>query len=226
MPDRLGRTHVRTTVQWAYPAYRDRADAGRALAGWIDSPPDAEALVFALPRGGVPVGRALADAIGCDMLPVLVRKLPIPSSPEMGFGAITVDGTMTLNQAVVDAYGIGPATIRRVADETREEVVRRSRAYPGGWPPPELEGSHVWLTDDGLATGFSAIAAARMIRAHGAATLALAVPCGPAGSVTRLAREVDDVWCAIAQTEGSFAVASYYHDFHDMSDAEVVALLD
>ncbi len=225
MTDRLGRTHVRTTVQWARPAYRDRDDAGRALAEWIDPPQDAEALVFALPRGGVPVGRAIADAIGCDMLPVLVRKLPIPSSPEMGFGAITVDGTMTLNQAVVRAYGIGPATVRRVADETREEVVRRSQTYPGGWPLPELQGRHVWLADDGLATGYSAIAAARMIRAHRAGTLALAVPCGPAGSVTRLAGEVDDVWCAIAQTEGSFAVASYYSDFHDMSDAEVVALL-
>ena len=81
------------------------------------------------------------------------------------------------------------------------------------------------LIDDWLATGFSAIAAARMIRAHGAAQITLAVSCGPLHTAERLAEEVDDVWCAIAQTSGSFAVASYYRDFHDLTDAEVIGLL-
>jgi predicted phosphoribosyltransferase len=216
---------VRDIVSHPYAAYADRLDAGRKLVKWIRPARDKAALVLALPRGGVPVARLLADAIGCELLPVLVRKLPIPTSSEMGFGAITIDGTITLNRPIVAAYGLDRATIERIAEETRAEVERRSRTYPGGWPLPDLEGRHVWLVDDGLATGFSAIAAARMIRARGAARLSLAVPCGPLGSAQRLEREVDDVWCALAQVPGSFAVASFYTDFHDMDDDEVVALL-
>jgi putative phosphoribosyl transferase len=220
-----GEVHVHSTVRQAYRAYRDRSDAGSELASWIAPHPDASALVLALPRGGVPIGRAMADRLGCALLPVLVRKLPIPSSPEMGFGAITIDGTMILNEAVVDAYGLTPGTIRHVARVTRDEVVRRARAFPGGWPLPQLEDTDVWLVDDGLATGYSAIAAARMVRARGVSTLSLAVPCGPLSSIARVASEVDDVWCAIGQAGGAFAVASYYDDFHDLSDVEVVALL-
>ncbi len=181
--------HIRTTVTWPRAAYADRLDAGRTLAEWIAPALDPRALVLALPRGGIPVGRPLADALGCEMRPVLVRKLPIPTSPEMGFGAITVDGTLTLNEPVVDVFGIDPATIEEVAQQTRAEVERRSRAYPGGWPLPDLASRNVWLVDDGLATGFSAIAAVRMVRAHGAASVRLAVPCGPLGAAERIARD-------------------------------------
>ena len=221
----LGRSHIRRTVGGPYAAYVDRLDAGRILAEWIGPDPDPGAIVLAIPRGGIPVGRPLADALGCGLLPVLVRKLPIPTSPEMGFGAITVDGTMTLNRPVVEAWGLDATTIERIAGDTRREVERRSRAYPGGWPLPSLKDRHVWVTDDGLATGYSAVAAARMLRARGAERVSLVVPCGPLRSVERLVREVDEVWCAIAQPGGPFAVASFYRDFHDLSDAEVIALL-
>lgn len=224
-PDPRERLRVRRTVTWPRAAYADRLDAGRVLAEWIAPEPDPGALVLALPRGGIPVGRPLADALGCEMRPVLVRKLPLPTNPEMGFGAITVDGTVTLNPMVVEGYRLDAVTIERIAQTTRAEVERRSRAYPGGWPLADLEGRHAWLVDDGLATGFSAIAAARMVRARGAARVSLAVPCGPQTSAERLVLETDEVWCAIAQAGGSFAVASYYRDFHDMSDAEVVGLL-
>jgi putative phosphoribosyl transferase len=220
-----GTVHVRERVAWARPEYADRLNAGRVLADWISPRQDATAVVLALPRGGIPVGRPLADALGCELLPVLVRKLPIPVSPEMGFGAITVDGTVTLNRRVVEAFGIDETTAEVVAAATRAEVERRSRAYPGGWPLPQLEARHVWLVDDGLATGFSAIAACRMIRGRGASRLSLAVPCAPLSSVELLAGEADDVWCALGQSGGSFAVASYYRDFHEMADAEVVDLL-
>lgn len=221
-PERL---HVRERAPRPYVAYADRLDAGRSLAEWIDPGPDPGAIVLALPRGGVPVGLALAQVLGCGLRPVLVRKLPIPSSPEMGFGAVTLDGTVTVNRAVVESFGITPETVEAVALETRAEVERRSRAYPGGWPLPDLQGRRVWLVDDGLATGFSAIAAARMVQAMGPLSMSLAVPCAPESSAERLVPECDEVWCAIEQSGGSFAVASYYRDFHDMRDDEVVALL-
>jgi putative phosphoribosyl transferase len=220
------RLHVRERTVRARPVFADRTYAGRVLAEWIAPPKHPQALVLALPRGGIPVGRPLADAIGCVMHPVLVRKLPIPVNPEMGFGAITVDGTVTLNAEVVDAFRLDESTIEAIAAETLREVQRRSEAYPGGLPLPPLEGRDVWLVDDGLATGFSAIAAARMIRAHGAGRLRLAVPCAPRSSAELLAEHVDEVWCIIVQEGGSFAVASFYSRFPEMSDEEVVRLLD
>ena len=220
------RLHVRERTVRARPVFDDRMQAGRVLAEWIAPAKDPQALVLALPRGGIPVGRPLADALGCVMHPVLVRKLPLPGNPEMGFGAITVDGTITLNEEVVDAFGLDESTIEAVAAETRREVERRSEAYPGGLPLPPLEDRDVWLADDGLATGFSAIAAARMIRAGGVRRLRLAVPCAPLSSAELLSEHVDEVWCIIAQEGGPFAVATFYRRFQDMSDEEVVRLLD
>lgn len=222
----IDRLHIRERTIRARPVFADRTHAGRVLAEWIAPAKDPQTLVLALPRGGIPVGRPLADAIGCVMHPVLVRKLPIPVNPEMGFGAITVDGTVTLNEEVVDAFGLDESTIEAVAAETRREVERRSEAYPGGLPLPPLEGRDVWLVDDGLATGFSAIAAARMIRAHGVRRLRLAVPCAPLSSAELLSEHVDEAWCIIVQEGGSFAVASFYRRFQEMSDEEVVRLLD
>ncbi len=220
-----GRLHVLKKTDWPEPVYRDRIGAGDSLVAWIAPESDPDAVVFALPRGGIPVALPLADALACDIRPMFVRKLPLPSSPEMGFGAIAVDGTVTLNEPIVEAFGVDDATIERVAAETLAEVERRRTAYPGGWPLPSLVGRRVWLVDDGLATGFTAVGAARMIRAHGCASLSIVVPCGPIESATLLTREADDVWCRIAQTAGSFAVASYYRDFREISDAEVVAML-
>jgi len=218
--------HVLETVTYATPAYADRAEAGRVLAEWISPTRDPSALVLALPRGGIPVARPLADALGCPLRPALVRKLAIPTSPEMGFGAIAADGTLTLNDEVVRSFGIGRPTIDRVADETRQEVLRRAKVYPGGWPVPQMEGSEVWVVDDGLATGYTALAAAKMARAAGVARLVLVVPCAPLSAVRRLAPHVNALWCAIIQQGVSFAVASFYRDFHDLADSEVVRLLD
>jgi putative phosphoribosyl transferase len=221
----IAEARIERRVSAAHPAFRDRRDAGRRLAAFAVFEPDEGALVLALPRGGIPVARPLADALGCELRPVLVRKLPIPTNPEMGFGAVTIDGTVTLNERVLAAFGIDRSVQERVAEQVRREVERRSRAYPGGWPLPAVCDRRVWLVDDGLATGFSMIAAARMIRPHGPASLTLAAPCAPSDSLTRLAEHVDAEWCLFAQDGHPFAVASYYHDFHEMRDDEVYDLL-
>jgi putative phosphoribosyl transferase len=213
--------HIGRHVAGPMVLFEDRGDAGDALARWIHPHPDPDAVVFALPRGGIPVGRPLADALGCELLPALVRKLPIPSDPEMGFGAVAIDGAVRLNQAVVDAFGISQRTVDDVIEETRAEVERRSAAYPGGWPLPRLAGRSLWLVDDGLATGLSMLAAADMLQSGLPATLSIAVPCSPSDSLMRVSRASDAVWCMAAQEARPFAVASFYRDFHDLDDAEV-----
>jgi putative phosphoribosyl transferase len=216
----IGRHVARSVVLFA-----NRMEAGRALTGWISPRPDPGAFVYALPRGGVPVGRPLADVLRCPLLPALVRKLPIPASPEMGFGAVAVDGTVRLNRAVIEAFRISESTVREVADTVRAEVERRGAAYPGGWPLPELAGRHVWLVDDGLATGLSMLTAADMLRAAAPASLTIAVPCSPADSLARVSRAADAIWCFAVLDGHPFAVASFYRDFHDLDDAEVIAAL-
>jgi putative phosphoribosyl transferase len=217
--------HVARRVRLPVPAFADRADAGRVLAAFVSPPPDPAARVLALPRGGVPVAVPLAEALESDVLIAGVRKLPVPASPEMGFGAVTEDGTLVLNEHVVRMAGIGPDTVRAVAAETRREVERRGALYPGAGLP-DVTGRAVWIVDDGLATGFTTVAAARMVKAHGPAAVSLAVPVSPADSLARLRAEVDDAFCLIVQEGGGgFAVASFYRDFHDLSDAEVLAAL-
>lgn len=201
--------------------FANRAEAGNALATWIDPHPDFSAVVFVLPRGGVPVGRPLADALGCDLLPALVRKLPIPSDPEMGFGAVAVDGAVRLNRDVVEAFGIPDRTVNEIVEQVRAEVERRSTVYPGGWPLPTLAGRHLWLVDDGLATGFSMLAAADMLRARRPASLRIAVPCSPSESIAKVSAAADALWCLAVQDAHPFAVASFYRDFRDLDDTEV-----
>jgi predicted phosphoribosyltransferase len=217
--------HIGRHLAWSVVLFEDRAEAGRALAGWIDPQQDPDAVVFALPRGGVPVGRALADVLGCELLPALVRKLPIPDSPEMGFGAVAVDGSVRLNRTVVEAFRIRERTVRDVVEQVRAEVARRGAAYPGGWPLPDLVGRNVWLVDDGLATGLSMLTAADMLRALAPASLSIAVPCSPTDSLTRVLGAADVLWCFAAQDGHPFAVASFYSDFHDLDDAEVREVL-
>jgi putative phosphoribosyl transferase len=216
--------HVGQRLGSARTLFAARSDAGRQLAGFIAPAPDADSLVFALPRGGFPVARPVADTLGTAVLPALVRKLPVPMSPEMGFGAVTVDGTVVLNEPVVRAY-VPAGQVDEISREVRLEVERRAHVYPGGWPLPEIEGRHVWLIDDGLATGFSVIAAARMLRGRHPARLNLGVPVSPADTLTAVSEEFDETWCLAVQDGLSFAVASFYRDFHQMTDAEVLEQL-
>ena len=221
----MSSVHIQHRVPGPMLRFSDRADAGRRLAEYIAPRPNPDALVFGLPRGGLPVGRPLASALECELHPALVRKLPIPSDPEMGFGAVTIDGTLRLNEPVIQAFRITPAEVTRVAEEVRAEIERRATVYPGGWPLPPIEGKTVWLVDDGLATGLTMLAGAQMLRARGPRRLAVAIPCSPTDSLARVASLADEVWCLYVQYARPFAVASYYRDFHDLADAEVRAAL-
>ena len=222
----MGVVHVREYSPGPVIRYHDRIDAGRKLAEWIAPDPDAEAVVFALPRGGVPVARAVADALGCELRPALARKLPIPSDPEMGFGAVTVDGTVTLNHEVMEAFRLTAEEAGAIAEQVRREVERRGSVYGGGWPLPELEGRRVWVVDDGLATGYSMLATLGMLRKHGAGWIGVAVPCSPVDSLVRVQPLTDEAWCLVGQQGRPFAVASFYVDFHDLSDDEVRGVLE
>ncbi|KPJ62003.1 MAG: hypothetical protein AMS15_05345 [Planctomycetes bacterium DG_23] len=207
-------------------AFTDRAQAGGRLAAFLGAKPRPNSIVLALPRGGAPVGEPLARALRAPLNPVMVRKLPIPYSPEAGFGAVALDGSVVLNDDLVRRAGLSRRQIDSIVQQVLEEVRRRAQEYLGDYRPPEAQGKCVYLVDDGLASGYSMIAAARMVRQQKPRRLILSVPVSPAHSLPLVEPYFDEIYCLFCQTHLPFAVASFYADFHDLTDQEVRQTLE
>lgn len=206
--------------------FRDRAEAGLALAGILEADyggrPDV--LVLALPRGGVPVGFEVARSLGAPLDVFLVRKLGVPGREELAMGAIASGGVRVLNDEVVRALRIPESALAAAEADERAELARRERAYRDDLPPPEVRGRTVILVDDGLATGTTMRSAVAALRALGPARLVVAVPVAAAETCAALRPEVDEVVCA-ATPEPFRAVGLWYHDFTQTTDEEVRMLL-
>ena len=204
---------------------KDRADAGRRLAARLAGYRDETPIVLALPRGGVPVGAEVSRALGAPLDIFIARKLGAPGQPELGIGAVAQGGLLVLNERIVRALKLSEGHIRRAAEEELREVGRRLRLLRGDRPEPEVRGRTVILVDDGLATGATARAAILALRERGPGRLVLAVPVCPPRTADLLLREVDDL--VVLETPADFyAVGSYYEDFEQVSDEEVVRLLE
>lgn len=204
--------------------FRDRQEAGQKLAEKLEAYRSQNPLVLAIPRGGVPVGCEISRALHAPFDLIIPRKLPIPYNTEAGFGAVTPDGTVVLNDEMVRYIGLSKADIDNIVMTVLDEVQRRVKVYRPG-PPLELRGKTVIITDDGLASGYTMIAAVRAVKKQSPKKVIVAVPCSPRSSVERLEDEADEVISLAIQEYGSFAVASYYERFPDLSDGEVLAML-
>ncbi len=204
--------------------YIDRADAGRALAGRLHGYRERGPLVLGLPRGGVPVAFEVAKELQAPLDVLVVRKLGVPSQPELAFGAIGEGGVRVLNDSVLRHVLVSAAEIAEVEAGQRTELQRRVERYRGGRPPIPLTGRVVVIVDDGFATGSTARAACLVARAQGAATVVLAAPIGAADTVAELRDYADDVVCPGAPRHFS-AVGQGYDNFDQTSDEEVCTLL-
>jgi predicted phosphoribosyltransferase len=217
---------IQQRVRNAQPVFADRYAAGGELAKLIGRENEPGSIVLPLPRGGIPVGHALAENLGCPLIPVIARKLPVPGSPEMGFGAVAIDGSMELNRPLVDSMGLGDEEIQSIADKVTREIRRRAEEYVGSDQPPNVEGRIAYMVDDGLATGYTMIAAAKMVRKQNPQKLVLAVPVTPERSLAPVAEFFDESYCVFVQLTPRFAVASFYQNFQDMTDREVQHILE
>lgn len=217
--------HVKETVAAARWAFVDRRDAGEQLADFLEARDARPEVIYAVPSGGVAVARSTCERLGVPMDLILVRKLPFPQAPEAGFGAITPEGDMVLNDDLVAAWGVTPATIRQVADEVGGELRRREQKFVGDARREDPEGRRCLVVDDGLASGSTMKAALLEMRRRGPSRLMVGVPCAPSRTLYALQDLADDLYCLVAQGPGSFAVASFYRRWHDLTDAEVLALL-
>jgi len=205
--------------------FEDRHEAGELLARALESFRGKEAIVLAIPSGGVPIGLAVAKLLDLPFDLLIIRKLPIPGNPEAGFGAISLEGDMVLNHSMVRMLGLSNEEIERQAASVREELKARERIFRRNRPPVDLQRRTVILTDDGLASGYTMMTAARMVRRQTPEKIVVAVPTASLHTIDLMAREVDRIVCLNVRTGRYFAVAEAYRNWYDLSRDEVVDLL-
>jgi len=206
--------------------FADRHDAGRQLGAFLKTLPGLlNPLVLAIPAGGVPVGVEVARALGAPFALAIVRKIRIPGSTESGFGAVTWDGQVLINEDLRAALSLSDASVDQAIAETRRNVTERIARFTRGHAALPAAGKTVILTDDGLASGFTMLAAARNIRRYKPLKVIVAVPTASASSARLVASEVDQLVCLNIRSGRMFAVAEAYREWYDLDDSEVLAEL-
>ena len=205
--------------------YTDRTHAGRQLAaGLRHYKRDPGVIVLALPRGGVPVGFAVAHALGLALDILLVRKLGMPGQEEYALGAVASGGIRVLQRALLHEAGITPEALEAMCAREMAELAQRERRYRGTRPAPALAEHTAILVDDGLATGASMLAAIALARAAEAARTVVAVPVGAPDTCAALEAEVDELVCPLRPPMFR-AVGQWYRHFEQTTDQEVIDLL-
>ncbi|MFJ6215392.1 phosphoribosyltransferase [Streptomyces sp. NPDC092296] len=208
--------------------FRDRREAGRALAGvLLERRRDGklpEPLVFGLPRGGLPVAHEVAAALHAPLDALVARKIGAPGQPELAIGALAGDAPPLWDREALHWLRVAPDELAPQVERERLELRRREALYRGDRPFPELAGRTALVVDDGLATGFTARAALRSLRDRHPARVVLAVPVGSPEAVAMLSREADEVVCPY-QPEAFGSVGRWYEDFGQLTDDEVLELL-
>jgi len=212
------------------PRFRDRAyvfsgrhDAGKQLGAFIKTVLSIhDPVVLAIPAGGVPIGKEVALALGAPLTLAIVRKIRIPGTTESGFGAVTWDGQVLINEGLRAALGLSDIDVDRAIAETKKNVNERIARFTAGKSLPELTGKTVILTDDGLASGFTMLAAIKSIRKYNPAHLVVAVPTASAASADLVANESDKLVCLNIRSGRRFAVAEAYEEWYDLEDQEVL----
>ena len=209
------------------PLFRDRTDAGRRLGELLADRVHGDVIVYAIPRGGVPVALEVARALEAPLDLALARKIGAPGHPEVAVAAVIGgDHPMTvINEALVRTTRTSPAWLERERVAALAEIERRRRLYLQDRRSPDPKGHVAVLVDDGLATGATARAAIAGLRAQGIRRLVLAVPVAPRTLASALREEVDDFVC-LSEPDSFRSVSDAYSDFHQVGDAEVIACLD
>lgn len=205
--------------------FLNRLEAGQALGERLQKWRDrGDVVVLGIPRGGVIVAAQVAHALGAPLDVFLTHKLGAPDNPELAIGAVAGDGTTILDQDIIGDLDVPPAYVEQERQAQLREIERRLAVYRQGRPAVQIEGRCAILCDDGIATGSTALAALRALRAQQPSQVILAIPVSPPGTADRLARECDEV-IALATPEPFIAVGRFYQRFEQVTDEQVIAAL-
>ena len=204
--------------------FRDRSDAGRRLGEALKGRRLQQPVVFALPRGGVPVAAEVCTALAAPLDLIIARKIGVPIQPELAMGAVAEGGEPVRNEDVIALVGVTDAEFAAVCARERREIERRRLRYLGERAPVEVAGRTAIVVDDGIATGATMRAALLAVRARRPAKMVLAVPVAPTSTLEALRADADDIVC-LEDHEPFGAIGMFYGDFTQVTDEEVVALL-
>ena len=206
------------------PIFENRYDAGRQLADKLAKYKNQPVVVLAIPNGGVPVALMVALALEADLDLVISRKIPLPLSPEGGFGAVTDDGTIILNEAVVKQTGLSPQQINYQVSQVRADIRQRSLLYHKD-RPAVLTDKTVIIIDDGMASGFTMRASVASVRNRRPREVVVAVPVAPVAALKPLEKMADKVITCATGSQPRFYVSDFYRYWYELSDDEVIQCL-
>jgi putative phosphoribosyl transferase len=208
------------------PKYRDREDAGKVLASRLLSYGAENLTVLAIPNGGVPVAAVIAEELDVELYLMIIRKLQIPDNPEAGFGAVTFDGFLLLNQPLIERLDLSEADILKQKQKALESIRLRQEYFGKRAEPPSLNNRTAVLVDDGLASGFTMEAGVKSAKSRGAEGIIIAVPTSSMSAYRRLESQVDRIICPDLSRLPFFAVANAYQNWYDLSEEEVLDLIE
>lgn len=202
--------------------FEDRKDAGRLLGEMLAEYRDTGALVLALPSGGLPVGVEVAKALNASLDLLIVRKIQIPGNPEAGFGAISPDGTPIINEVFLAMLSLSKKTVEAQINKAMESVRQRNECFRKKRPYISFQDKTVIIVDDGLASGYTMLAAIRFVKRDKPQKVIAAVPTSSARAIDFILTEVDELFCANIRTGSPFAVAEAYRNWYDLTDEQVL----
>jgi predicted phosphoribosyltransferase len=205
--------------------FADRAHAGRTLAGMLAVYRGSNAIVFAIPAGGLPVAAVIARELMLPLDVAVVSKITLPWNTEAGFGAVAFDGGVRLNQLLIDKLSLSEEDIREGIDRTRHKVMKRLRRFRDDRPFPDNARSPAILVDDGLASGYTMLAAIEALRKSGVQHIVVAVPTGQIDTVRHIAGQVDALYCPNVRERRQFAVADAYLSWSDVEEDTALRLM-
>ena len=206
--------------------FYDRIHAGSVLAGMLEAFRGKDYIILGIPAGGVPVGAVIAETLGLVFDVAVVSKITLPWNTEAGYGAVAFDGTSRLNQDMVRRMNLTAEDIQKGMDKTFAKVARRVEQLRGKKLFPDLSKRPVILVDDGLASGFTMRVAVEALRNSSAGRIVVAVPTGHRHAVEAIANDVEALYCPNIRGGLSFAVASAYKHWSDVSEEEVLKILN
>lgn len=206
--------------------FENRADAGRKLFGFLSDYRDSDSILLAIPSGGVPVAKELKAALYIDLDLLIVRKIQIPWNPEAGFGALNLDGYVIFNEALLTSLQLSDDMINIQIDSAKETIERRNKVFRGGADFPFLKDKTAIIVDDGLASGYTMIAAVEFVKKRNPSKIIVAVPTGALKTVKMISPLVDFLYCLNIREGFPYAVADAYKTWHDLTDKEVLSIME
>ncbi len=222
----MGRIVDEPSLRERFHVFEDRFHAGKLLAEMLQKHVQLdEAILFAVPAGGVPIGYEILKELDLPMEVIIVRKIQVPWNPEAGFGALSWDGETVLNEKLIEQLGLTRDAVQRSIEETMKIVRSRLKKFRGDRPMPDIKDKTVILVDDGLASGYTMLAAVKSVKKRDPEGIVIAVPTASLNAVKLLSEKVDELLCLNIRSGLIFAVADAYKKWHDLTDEEVISIL-